>query len=115
DHVLPDDKPAAEYIEAFERLRDPSHHQAFTEYEWRGMYLDAGLTVDFSELMAREAKMIPWAERQGCTPEVIERLQVMMVQAPAAVAEFYEMKCAGTADAGFSHRYVLIAGTKPKV
>ncbi len=112
DHVLPDDKKAAAYIEAFEKLRDPSHGRAYNEYEWRGMYLDAGLTVDHSELLARTAKMLTWAERQGCSPDVIERLHVMMVQAPEPVTAFYNMRCVGTDDAEFDHRYILIAGTK---
>ncbi len=112
DHVLPDDKNAAEYIEAFEVLRDPSHHRAYDEYGWRGMFLDADLTVDHAEILSREAKMIPWAERQGCTPDVIERLQVMMIQAPPIASAFYQMKCAGTADATFHHMYIMIAGTK---
>jgi ubiquinone/menaquinone biosynthesis C-methylase UbiE len=113
DHVLPDDKDAADYIEAFEKLRDPSHGRAYNEYEWRGMLLDAGLTVDHSELLARSANMLAWAERQGCSPDVIERLHVLMVQAPDAVREFYNMRCAGTDDAEFDHRYIMIAGTKP--
>src|SRR4051794_1763461 len=45
DHVLPEDAKAAAYVEAFERLRDPSHNRALADYEWRGAYLDAGLTV----------------------------------------------------------------------
>ncbi|NDJ63118.1 MAG: class I SAM-dependent methyltransferase [Chloroflexi bacterium] len=113
DHLLPDDAQAAKYIEAFERLRDPSHHQAFADYEWRGMCLDAGLIVDHSEPLRRAAKMIPWAERQGCSPAVIERLHILMVQAPEAVAAWMNIQCAGTADAGFDHVYTLIMGRKP--
>lgn len=112
DHVLPDDAKDAAYIEAFERLRDPSHYQALSEYEWRGVFLDAGLTVDQVELLLRRAKMLGWAERQGCTPEVIERLHILMVQAPAGVVEWMQIECAGTDDAAFDHTYVLIAGTK---
>ena len=67
DHVLPEDKKAAVYVEAFERLRDPSHNRALSESEWRGTYLDAGLTVEHAEWLARSAKMLPWAERQGCS------------------------------------------------
>ncbi len=113
DHLLPDDDRAAAYIESFERLRDPSHHRAFNRYEWQGMFLDAGLTVEHWEQLNRSAKMLPWAERQGCSPEVIEHLHVMMVQAPQAVAEFYNMRCVGTADSEFDHVYIMIVGQKP--
>ncbi len=113
DHLLPEDKPAAAYVEAFERLRDPSHNRALSEYEWRGDFLDAGLTVDHTEVLRRRASLVTWAERQGCAPDVIEHLQVLLVQAPDAVAEHLKPTCAGTPDAEFDHVHILISGTKP--
>lgn len=112
DHLLPEDKNAAEYIEAFDTLRDPSHNRALNETEWRADFLDAGLTVDHAEMLRRHAKMLPWAERQGCSAEVIQKLHIMMVQAPKTVADFINIQCAGTDDASFEHVYMLIAGTK---
>lgn len=112
DHLLPDDKQDAEYIEAFEILRDPSHHRAFNEYEWRGMLLDADLKVEHVEKMQRTAKMVPWAERQGCSPEVIERLHVLFAQASDSVKVWHNMQHVGTADAEFDHVYILITGRK---
>jgi ubiquinone/menaquinone biosynthesis C-methylase UbiE len=113
DHVQPEDDQAARYIDAFEKLRDPSHHRAFAEYEWRGMYLDAGLRVERVELISKPGtKLMPWAERQGCTPDVIERLQVMLAQAPQAVAEWIKPRYIGTADVAFDHNYLLILGRK---
>lgn len=113
DHAHPESDAAARYIDAFEKLRDPSHNRAFAEYEWRGMFLDAGLSVEHSEIFIRESgKLLPWAERQSCTPEVIERLQVMLVQAPAEVAAWLRPRYAGTPDAQFDHNYILIMGRK---
>jgi ubiquinone/menaquinone biosynthesis C-methylase UbiE len=114
DQVLPDDKRAGQYVDAFERLRDPSHFRAFAAYEWQGMFLDAGLTVEHVETLAKPGvKLLPWAERQGCTPAVIERLQVMLAQAPAAVADWMQPRCAATPDATFDHHYIIILGRKP--
>lgn len=113
DHLLPDDERAARYIDSFERLRDPSHNRAFAEYEWRGMFLDAGLNVEYTEHTSRPgSKMIPWAERTGCTPDVIERLQVLLAQAPPAAAEWINPRCVGTADVTFDHNYIIILGRK---
>ena len=72
----------------------------------------AGLEVEYTERLVRSAKLIPWAERQGCTPEVIEHLQIMLVQAPEAVAEVLHPVCAGSADAEFNHVHLLISGKK---
>jgi len=112
DHVAPDDERAARYLDAFERLRDPSHVRAYADYEWRGMFLDAGLSVVHSERVVNSGRLVPWAERQGCAPDVIERLQVLLAQAPAAVAAWIEPRCVGTADAAFNHNYIIILGAK---
>jgi ubiquinone/menaquinone biosynthesis C-methylase UbiE len=113
DHLAPDDERAARYLDSFERLRDPSHVRAFASYEWQGMFLDAGLSVEHSEPFVRSGgKLVPWAERQGCTPEIIERLQVMMAQAPSVVAEWVRPQCVGTPDASLDHHYLIIAGRK---
>ena len=53
------------------------------------------------------------AERQGCTPAVIERLQVMLAQAPEAVGTAMNPQCAETPDATFDHHYIIIMGSKP--
>ncbi len=113
DHLLPEDDRAARYIDAFERLRDPSHHRAYAEYEWRGLFLDAGLSVEHTKTLRRSAGgLVAWAARQGCTPETIERLQVMLVQAPDAVRAWLNPRCAGAPDADFDHSYIIIAGRR---
>jgi ubiquinone/menaquinone biosynthesis C-methylase UbiE len=112
DHLLPDDRKAAAYIESFERLRDLSHHRAFDEYQWRGMFLDAELSIEQVHILRRRAQLLPWARIQDCTPAVIERLHILLARAPAAVAEHLQPQCATTTDASFDHVYVLIAGRK---
>ncbi len=113
DHLAPDDERAARYIDSFERLRDPSHVRTYAGYEWQGMLLDAGLTVEHEEIFSMTgAKLLPWAQRQGCTAEVIERLQVLLVQAPDTVAEWLHPQCAGTSDATFDHHFIIIMGRK---
>lgn len=113
DHLAPEDERAARYVDAFERLRDPSHVRGFAAYEWLGMYLDTGLNVIHDETVTKSGvKMVPWAERQDCSPAVIERLHVMLAQAPEAVAEWLNPACAGMPDATFDHHYIIILGQK---
>lgn len=113
DHLAPGDERAARYLDSFERLRDPSHVRAFADYEWQGMFLDAALAVEHAEPIVKSGgKLVPWAERQGCTPETIDRLQVMMAQAPTAVADWVRPQCVGTPDASLDHHYLIIAGRK---
>jgi ubiquinone/menaquinone biosynthesis C-methylase UbiE len=112
DIVLPDDEKAARYVDSFEKLRDPSHNRAYAEYEWRGTFLDAGLSVDSTEIILKRHEFLPWAQRQGCTPEVIERLQVMLLRAPQTVLDWMQPEYAGTDYATFCNRHLIIRGRR---
>lgn len=113
DNTVPDDERAARYVDAFERLRDPSHYRMYAGYEWQGMFLDAGLKVEASELAHKpHANMVEWAKGQGQTEAVIDRLQVMLAQAPEAAREWLNPHAAGTIDATFDHHYVIVVGRK---
>lgn len=114
DHCAPENDHAARYIDAFEQLRDPSHHRIYAEYEWRGMFLDAELVVDETYLMHKSTGgFMDWANRQRCTPETIEKLELMLIQAPQDVKDYLKPRAIGTPEADFDHTYIIIAGHKP--
>lgn len=112
DHVLSEDPETARATDAFEKLRDPSHHRAFTESEWRAMFSRAALAVVHGEQIVKRHVVLPWAERQGCTAEVIERLAGLLAEAPAAAAEWMQPRDLGTPRASFVNHHLLIAGRK---
>jgi ubiquinone/menaquinone biosynthesis C-methylase UbiE len=110
DHVLPEDQEAARYVDDFERLRDPSHHRAFAESEWVGMFQDAGLSVTHTEQIVKQHKFLPWAERQDCSADVIAHLAAMLQRAPEAAAAWMQPTDIGTPQATFVNHHILIAG-----
>jgi ubiquinone/menaquinone biosynthesis C-methylase UbiE len=112
DQVVPDDKRAAHYVNAFEKLRDPSHNHALAEYEWTGMYLDAELTIEHTEKIIKQHDFVAWTKIQECPPDVVERLVVMMRQAPPIAAEWMQPRCVGTPEATFVNHHLIIAGRK---
>ena len=112
DHVLPDDGEAAQAVDAFERLRDPSHNRAFDEGEWRSTFEDAGLAVVHTEQIVKRHAFIPWAERQGCTADTISQLVAMMQQAPTIAEEWMDPQDWDTPEATFINHHILIAGRK---
>lgn len=113
DHDNPDDRAAAAWLDSFERLRDPSHHRIYTESAWRGLFLDVGLMVDHAEPLRRPAHLLTWAAAQDCPPDVVERLHVLLKQAPRIAADWIRPHSAGTDDAGFDHVFILVSGHKP--
>lgn len=79
---------AGKYVNAFEKLRDPSHGRCWSVNEWEHGFRQAGLTVKHQELLSKEMEFGSWAARMQVSPEDTTRLQAMLVQAPTAVAEF---------------------------
>ena len=114
DHVLPQNEPTARYIDDFERLRDPSHNRAFSEQEWIALFQAAGLEVVHTEQLVKEHNFLSWVERQKCTPDVIEQLNQMILQAPAEVQAWLCPCHFGTPEATFINHHILIAGQKVK-
>jgi ubiquinone/menaquinone biosynthesis C-methylase UbiE len=110
DHALPEDDAAARYIDAFERLRDPSHNRAFSESEWGRMLQDAGLTLEHTEQIVKRHEFQFWTEMQACTPQVVAQLVQMVEKAPEAVIEWMQPNGFGTPGAWFVNHHILIAG-----
>lgn len=112
DHALPEDQAAARYIDTFEKLRDPSHNRAYSESEWVSMFQAAGLEVEHRETIVKEHNFASWAERQGCTREIMARLTEMVERAPLAVAEWMQPQDFGASDATFANHHIIITGRK---
>jgi ubiquinone/menaquinone biosynthesis C-methylase UbiE len=117
DHVVPEDEQAARHVNAFERLRDPSHNRAYAENEWVSMLRAAGLEAERVEQIIKRHEFMPWAERQDCTPEVIARLVDMVERASRPVTDWMQPQDFGTTEASFADHHLIIAGrkTKPKI
>jgi ubiquinone/menaquinone biosynthesis C-methylase UbiE len=112
DHLLPHDDEAARYIDAWERLRDPSHHRAFNRQEWKRMFDHAGLHVYALETVTKQHSFVEWTQRQGCTREIVQQLVADVRAAPRAVLAWMEPRQFDTPDASFVNRHILIAGWK---
>ncbi len=110
DQLSPPDPQAARYVNAFERLRDPSHQWAYNETEWKGFFSGAGLLIEHFEAFDTRHDLTPWAERMGNDAALITRLRVMLQQAPDPVAAW--MKPTFAADATFVIRQFLLVGRK---
>lgn len=112
DHVLSEDPEVARYTDAFEKLRDPSHHRAFSHSAWTRMFEDAGLSVELTEQIAKRHPFVPWAQRQDCAPETVARLERLLADAPDGAVDWMQPRDLGTPDASFVNRHLLILGIK---
>lgn len=79
---------AGAYVNAFEKLRDPSHGRCWSVSEWENGFRKAGFAVQHQELLSKEMEFGSWAARMQVSPDDTTRLKAMLVQAPTAVADF---------------------------
>ncbi|MBM3237671.1 class I SAM-dependent methyltransferase [Candidatus Poribacteria bacterium] len=112
DHVSPEDEQCAQYVNVFQKRRDASHNQSYSALAWIFMFQAAGLKVEQTEPIVKRNDFLPWAERQGCTPEVIQQLVSMVEEAPPSVVEWMQPQDFGTPKATFCDHHIIIAGRK---
>ena len=112
DLALPEDEGAARYIDAFERLRDPSHNRGYAVSEWLSMFQTANLVPEHVEQIVKEHQFEPWARRQACTRETIEELIRMVAKASDPVLAWMQPRNFGQPDARCVNNHILVAGRR---
>src|SRR4051794_13720788 len=90
DNVVPPDRQIGGYINAFEKLRDPSHHWCYPVVRLETYLTDAGLNVEHVETAGKEMEFEPWADRMGAAPEKKEKLRSLLAQAPEGARVFFK-------------------------
>ena len=84
DNVVPEGS-VGDYINAFERFRDPSHIRAWTVQEWRDALRAHGFAVAHEEQMGKTMEFASWASRHDATTQAL--LRAMLAElSPAAAA-----------------------------
>jgi ubiquinone/menaquinone biosynthesis C-methylase UbiE len=78
DNVVPAGS-VGDYINAFERLRDPSHLRAWTMEEWRDALKVAGLALTHEEQIYKTMEFKSWAQRYDAIMQALLRAMLTQV------------------------------------
>jgi ubiquinone/menaquinone biosynthesis C-methylase UbiE len=78
DNVVPPGS-VGDYVNAFERLRDPSHLRAWTMDEWRKALDFAGLQTTHEEQIYKTMEFKSWAARYDATMQALLRAMLAQV------------------------------------
>lgn len=89
DNVVPAGS-VGDYVNAFERLRDPSHLRAWTMQEWRDALKQAGLEAGHEEQIYKTMEFKSWAQRYDDTMKAL--LRAMLTQVTADVKAVLDPK-----------------------
>jgi ubiquinone/menaquinone biosynthesis C-methylase UbiE len=98
DNVVPAGS-VGDYINAFERLRDPSHLRAWDMPEWRDALKTAHLTVEHEEQIYKTMEFKSWAQRYDDTMKAL--LRAMLTQVTPEVKKVLEPQDGGADDFTF--------------
>ncbi len=117
DIISPEMQRAAEYCNAFETLRDPTHQWAYTWDEWHALLTGGGFQMQHAEPLAVEHHLGDWAARVGCDTQTLIRLRAMLVQAPNVIRDWYAVNAPQPTnpyvDVRFTIRQALFVAQKP--
>jgi ubiquinone/menaquinone biosynthesis C-methylase UbiE len=89
DNIVVPDRKAAGYYNAYEKLRDPSHHWVYPLARLQAMFEQAGLTVEASRQLSKEFEFHDWADRQHASDAVKAKLLEMMRNIPDALQALF--------------------------
>lgn len=92
DNVVPEGS-VGDYINAFERFRDPSHLRAWTMAEWRTALAQHGLAIAHEEELGKQMDFSSWAARHDETMRAL--LRAMLIQATPDVAAVLKPQVTG--------------------
>jgi ubiquinone/menaquinone biosynthesis C-methylase UbiE len=112
DQLLSENKAIADVIESFEKLRDPSHHQAFPLSQWLAMFESAKLSIEHTEEITKRQQLIKWAKVQDNSDETITELVNIVSDAAIGVKTWMQPESWRTDEASFTHHHIIIAGRK---
>ncbi len=112
DNLVPDNAAAARHINAFEKLRDPSHNWAYTTADWLGFFAAAGLDVTHSETFHKERDFEAWTSMAGVDELRRQQLRLLLTQAPAPALAALEPRMTGGA-LKFTLSEILVVARRP--
>jgi ubiquinone/menaquinone biosynthesis C-methylase UbiE len=92
DNVVPEGS-VGDYINAFERFRDPSHLRAWSMQEWRDALKKARLAIGHEEQIYKKMEFKSWASRHDATMQSL--LRSMLAEVTPAVRAAIEPQGAG--------------------
>lgn len=85
DNVVPAGT-VGDFVNAFERFRDPSHLRAWTTEEWRDALNAHGFAITHEEQIAKTMEFPSWAARHDATMQTL--LRAMLEETTPAVKDF---------------------------
>jgi ubiquinone/menaquinone biosynthesis C-methylase UbiE len=116
DTTVPDDNAeAADWQNAVEKERDPSHGANLPPETWRTLLTGAGFMVSDLEALSGAIKIAlsPWLETSGAAGERAERVRQMFRNAPETAKQEFQISTDPNGEIHFAWQRVILKATRP--
>jgi len=95
DNVSSEEARTAQYLNTFDKLRDPSHGWAYSLQDWLSFFPSSGLQVKHHEMFHKRIDFDEWADRMGVAGDDLHRLRALLLQAPKSASEWLQPRQIG--------------------
>lgn len=92
DNVAPDDDDLDEFLNAVERLRDPTHVRSHTVGQWIDRFERAGLAVEETRVVRKTIEYDDWVAQLDTPAENRDRLEDLFREPPAGADETFALE-----------------------
>lgn len=110
DNIVPPGA-AGDYVNAFEKLRDPSHGRCLSLDEWLILLTEAGFIIQFQETLDKQMVFESWAARHDCVMQA--NLRAMLTEVRGEAADFLQPQV-GVEETTFHLQEGIIIGRRPQ-
>ncbi len=112
DTLMPSDPEVADFFQAMETMRNPTHMKAYKEEEWRNMILDAELILQETQIISKTHDFQEWVKTAGLSRSKIQEINRFFMEAPAKIHDFFEIESFAGEVETFTDRKLLIYATR---
>lgn len=113
DTIAPEEPILDTFINAIEKLRDPTHVRDYTVSEWRSFCTMAGLIVEHAETFTKTIPFDDWCARSRTPPHVIAELNQRLVAATPEARTAFAIEAENDHVTRFDLHSALILAHKP--
>ncbi len=90
DTTSPEDDDVAQSVDAFERLRDPSHVWNLKPSEWEALARAHDLTPDWIQTRRKPIDFVDWVERMRVAEHDVDALRAMLDESEGGARDYFE-------------------------
>ena len=114
DNMAPEDDALDQFMNRYEKWRDPSHVRAWRLSEWQRFVETAGLVIEHSEALGhKKYGFIDWTERMYMPEKERAALEAWLLEAPANLREYFHVTIEAGRVISLTATFAILVARKP--